>query len=242
MSANTIHFYSNSHHENIQRARLALEGLSVGDGFGEQFFTTHTVLTMRFETREIPPPRWYFTDDTVMAVSIVEALQQHGSIDQDALAAAFARRYAAEPQRGYGGTAHRILRALGEGVPWELASGEAFDCMGSMGNGGAMRAAPVGAYFAKGDVATVIEQAKRSAAVTHAHEEGQAGAVAVALAAMFAAQHGPEAKCRELLEFVCEHLDPGDTRAGLRRALDVPFSRSPAVIAEMLGSGEQVIS
>jgi ADP-ribosylglycohydrolase len=233
---------TSSHNENFQRAYLALEGLSVGDGFGEQCFSSDEVMSMRLETRQIPPPPWFFTDDTIMSISIVEVLQQYGTIEQDALAAAFATRYAADPFRGYGGTAHRILRAMGEGVPWEQAAGEAFDGMGSMGNGGAMRAAPVGAYFAKDGVAVVIEQAKRSAAVTHAHEEGQAGAVAVALATKFAVQHGPQAECRELLEFVCEHLSPGDTRAGLRRALDVPFSRSPAVIAQMLGSGEKVIS
>jgi ADP-ribosylglycohydrolase len=232
----------NDHHENIQRACLALEGLSVGDGFGEQCFTSDEVLSMRLETRQIPPPPWFFTDDTIMSISIVEVLQQYGTIEQDALASAFAHRYAADPYRGYGRTAHRILRAIGEGVPREQASGEAFDGMGSMGNGGAMRAAPVGAYFAKENVAVVVEQAKRSAAVTHAHEEGQAGAVAVALAAMFAVQHGPKAESRELLEFVLEHVAPGDTHTAVRRALNIPFNRSPAVVAQMLGSGEKVIS
>ncbi|QIF00225.1 ADP-ribosylglycohydrolase family protein [Roseimicrobium sp. ORNL1] len=232
----------NSHNEKLQRACLALEGLSVGDGFGEQCFTSDEVMSLRLETRQIPPPPWFFTDDTIMSISIVEVLQQYGIIQQDALAAAFAHRYAADPFRGYGGTAHRILRAIGEGVPWEQAAGEAFDGMGSMGNGGAMRAAPVGAYFAKEGVAAVVEQAKRSAAVTHAHEEGQAGAVAVALAAMYAVQHGARAESRGLLEFVLEHLTPGDTHTALRRALNIPFSRSPAVIAQMLGSGEKVIS
>jgi hypothetical protein len=51
-----------------------------------------------------------------------------------------------------------------------------------MGNGGAMRAAPVGAFFAD-DLAALVEHADRSAAVTHAHAEGRAGAVAVAAAA-----------------------------------------------------------
>jgi hypothetical protein len=37
-----------------------------------------------------------------MALSIVETLQTHGEIHQDALAAAFAKRFMAEPYRGYG--------------------------------------------------------------------------------------------------------------------------------------------
>ena len=44
-----------------------------------------------------------------------------------------------------------------------------------------MRAAPVGAYFAD-DVEKIITESRKSAEVTHAHPEGQAGAIAVALA------------------------------------------------------------
>ncbi len=47
-----------------------------------------------------------------------------------------------------------------------------FSGLGSFGNGAAMRAAPLGAWFA-GDVETVIQQAILSAEVTHAHPEGQ---------------------------------------------------------------------
>ena len=98
------------------------------------------------------------------------------------LAQVFARRYRREPRRGYGGTAHQILRAIGDGVHFATAAGQAFSCMGSMGNGAAMRVAPLGAYFAE-DLAQVVAQARASAAVTHAHPDGQAGAIAVAVAA-----------------------------------------------------------
>src|SRR5881394_3666155 len=69
-------------------------------------------------------------------------------IEQDALATGFAREYARDPRRGYGGTAHGILRAIGEGTSWQTAAGRVFDGQGSCGNGGAMRSAPIGAYFA----------------------------------------------------------------------------------------------
>ena len=42
-----------------------------------------------------------------MALSIVEVLDAHGGIDRDALALAFARRYAAEPHRGFDGQRRR---------------------------------------------------------------------------------------------------------------------------------------
>ena len=49
-----------------------------------------------------------------------------------------------------------------------------FGGMGSMGNGAAMRVAPLGAYWAD-DYSTVVEQARLSADVTHAHADGQTG-------------------------------------------------------------------
>src|SRR5688572_1770148 len=92
----------------LARARLSLEGLSVGDAFGERFFSPHA-----FERpRELPPPPWRYTDDTVMAVSIVATLACHGRIDQDELAKAFAARYAADDRRGYGSGAHLLLMQI----------------------------------------------------------------------------------------------------------------------------------
>jgi ADP-ribosylglycohydrolase len=57
----------------------------------------------------------------------------------------------------------------------------------SYGNGSAMRVSPVG--FAFGTLEEVLEQAKRSAEVTHGHPEGIKGAQAVA-SAVFLAQIG----------------------------------------------------
>ena len=57
-----------------------------------------------------PPPakRWIWTDDTAMAISIVEVLRDHGAIDAEVLAQRFARRYIADPARGYGRGAHEV--------------------------------------------------------------------------------------------------------------------------------------
>ena len=53
-----------------------------------------------------------WTDDTAMAVSIVESSRRAASDRSSALAAAFARRYNVEPARGYGGGAHKVLDAI----------------------------------------------------------------------------------------------------------------------------------
>jgi len=54
-----------------------------------------------------------------------------------------------------------------------------------MRNGAAMRVAPASAWFAD-DREAAVRAAIASAAVTHAHPEGQAGAAAVAAAAVYA--------------------------------------------------------
>ena len=102
-----------------------------------------------------------FTDDTVMALGIVEVLRELGSVDQDRLARVFARRYRDNPLRGYGGTAHEILAELGRGISWREVAPAVFEGQGSKGNGGAMRVAPVGAYFAD-DYARAAEEARKS--------------------------------------------------------------------------------
>ncbi len=115
------------HAERIARARLSLEGLSLGDAFGERYFAhPHTVEQLIAE-RALARAPWVWTDDTAMALSIVEVLDRHAGIDADALAHAFARRYLREPGRGYGGGAHQILGALVVGVPWPTAARLVFD-------------------------------------------------------------------------------------------------------------------
>src|SRR6185436_8927796 len=95
------------------------------------------------------------------------------------------------PNRGYGATAHRILRSIASGTHFRKISPFVFDGQGSLGNGGAMRAGVIGAYFAEDPAQIIVEQARLSAEVTHTNPEGMAGAIAVALAAAWAATHGP---------------------------------------------------
>lgn len=228
----------------LKRALQSLDGLSVGDAFGQSFFfVTPVIADNRLEGRFIPPPPWFYTDDTVMAKAIVRSLALHESIHTDWLAQAFAEDYRREPDRGYGGTARGILQAIGEGLPWQEAAGRVFDGDGSCGNGGAMRAAPIGAYFAD-DLAKVISEARKSAAVTHAHEDGQTGAIAVALAAAWIVDQFDSTKPPSLrmIEFVLAHLPQTETYWRLKKALTLPLELSPKTAALILGNGSQVVS
>ena len=224
----------------IARARLSLDGLSVADAFGEQLLHAGPHGRVRALTERVAPVarRWVWTDDTAMAVSVVEVLAARGGIEPGALAAAFARRYQADPARGYGRGAHEVLAAIAAGTPYEEAARALFDGQGSRGNGGGMRAAPIGAYFA-GAPAVAAEHAARSAAPTHAHPDGAAGAVAVAVAA--AAVFAGEREPRAVLEAVCAHTPPGPTLDGLRRATKM-LEAEPVTVAAELGNGSAVLA
>lgn len=223
-----------------QRMERALEGLSVGDAFGERFFQPPQVLVDALQRRQVPAaPPWAWTDDTAMALSVVETLREAGTIDPGALAHRFARRYAAEPHRGYGGGAHGLLTQLSQGAPWAQAARALFDGQGSMGNGAAMRAPPLGAFFADAELSTVVEEAHRSAVVTHAHPDGQAGAVAVSVAAACLARGLSRA---QVWTHVLSLTPPGPTRSGLERASRLGFDVPVHHAAETLGSGARALS
>jgi len=230
------------HADRMARARLSLEGLSVGDSFGEWFFSAGAVDAIA--ARTLPPEPWYYTDDTIMALSVAETLDGCGRIDSGDLAERFARRYREQPGRGYGGTARTILTQIAAGVAWREAAGEAFDGEGSMGNGGAMRVGPVGGYFGD-DLAAAADAARASARVTHAHADGQAGAIAVAVAAARAWQirsAGETDSAATLLESAIEHTPEGMTRAGLVKALALPGETSVQDAVAVLGNGSRIVA
>lgn len=227
--------------ERIARAQLSLEGLSVGDALGERFFSPW-IRDACLPKRIVPDGRWRWTDDTAMALAIMEVLQRHGRIDQDDLARTFAQRYMADPDRGYGPAQHILLREIHRGDEWCVRTRELFHGSGSLGNGGAMRAAPVGAYFAD-DLSQVVEQAALSAEVTHAHPDGQAGAIAVAVAAAWAwnwNQSGRQAPRTDLLQTALELTPSGPTRRGVELALATPLDDWEFDVANVLGDGSNI--
>lgn len=220
--------------------RDSLDGLSVGDALGAQFFVPGTSVADLLDGRE-PDGAWPWTDDTEMACSIVAQLRNNDRLDQDGLAVAFAERF--DAYRGYGGGAVVILRQIREGVPWREVSRAAFDGQGSMGNGAAMRVAPLGAFHA-GDSRTAALEALRSAEITHAHAEGVLGAVAVAVAAAEAGwarlvQHRPEPV--GLLDSVLPYLVDSRVKTGIERARTL-IGASVAEAAYELGNGSQVLA
>lgn len=121
-----------------------------------------------------------FTDDTVMTVAVAEALlagEPHPFVDK------LKEWYRRHPHVGYGGTFARWAAHPTDRDPY-----------GSWGNGSAMRVAAVG--WAYDDLPTVRRIAAASAAVTHDHPAGIAGAEAVAGSILIARQGGGKAGVR----------------------------------------------
>jgi ADP-ribosylglycohydrolase len=177
-----------------------------------------------------------------MAISVVEVLRLLGAINQEALARHFAWRYDREPDRGYGSGARRQLRALVEGARWQQTAGDAFGGLGSLGNGSAMRVAPVGAWFAD-DLDRVVAEARASAVVTHTHPEGVAGAIAIAVAAAMAWRLRDSSLPDAAAKFLNEVLDrtpEGETRRGIAHASQILQFESPQSAARTLGNGSNV--
>lgn len=167
-------------------------GLAVGDALGAAWegVTSDLIFEMgpadkiveHASGREI-----YYTDDTQMTISVVQTLIELGTIDKHHLARKFAENY--HPDRGYGQGARRIINAIGAGEDWEALAANIFGGQGSLGNGAAMRVAPLGLYFAP-DLFRAAEQAAFSASPTHTHEIGVDSARLMAVAAALAALSG----------------------------------------------------
>lgn len=223
----------------LGRALLSLDGLSVGDAFGERFFGRAPDVMQRISRRELPDAPWTYTDDTEMALSIVEILKELGGIDQDLLAARFAHRMQAH--RNYGQGACAVLCGVKAGHDWRLLTQIGFRGMGSFGNGAAMRVAPLGAFFADQPLEVVRKAARLSAEVTHAHAEGIAGAVAVAAAAALAWQtRGRRELGRTWITAVRDAVPPGYTRDAVAEALGVHPDATILEAAQKLGNGSGV--
>jgi ADP-ribosylglycohydrolase len=192
-------------------------GAIAGDVIGSVHERTRT------KTKVFPllTPESRFTDDTVLTVAIADSLL-HGRDYVDALHDYFH----AYPNAGYGGTFFL----------W--ASSRRREPYKSWGNGSAMRVSPV-AYVGT-TLDQVLAEAKRSAEVTHDHEEGIRGAQATAAAIFFARTGGTKEQIRQYTEeqfdyFLDETLN--DLRPTYQFDASCQWSVPQSIIAFLESSG-----
>jgi ADP-ribosylglycohydrolase len=226
----------------VERTLLSLDGVSIGDALGEMFaYQPHTAPD-RLRGNDLPAGPWFHTDDTEMAISIAAVLKSCGRLDQDALARRFARRWERDPDRGYGTMTRMQMREILLGENWRVTSARAFGGQGSMGNGGAMRVAPLGAYFAE-DAERAASEARASSVVTHTHAEGIAGTIATAVAAAMAWQLRTaeiSERPKRLLDEVLRLTPESEVRRKILLASHTPGDTDPAAVARALGRGDLV--
>lgn len=222
--------------DDLRRMRDALDGLSVGDGFGEQFFRPQ-VSRRHLASRSLPEGIWRWTDDTNLACSLVEVIARHGTVDRDALADSFGAHF--DPVRRYGRAMYGLLPAYAAGADWRLEASRLFDGEGSFGNGAAMRVAPLGAYFAT-DMGRVVLEAARSAEVTHTHPEGIAGAVAVAVAAALAVRSDAPVSPTAFAAEVATHTPAGEVRNCIDQIAHMGPDTTLTEAVDALGNGSRI--
>ena len=143
-------------------------GAIAGDIIGSRF-EWHNIRTTNFN---LFSKRSHFTDDSVMTLATAQYLLDDKKSNYTDMYRGYGNFY---PHRGYGGMFAEWLKT-DDPKPYN-----------SFGNGSAMRVSPV-AYYSE-SLYEVLEEAKKSAEVTHNHPEGIKGAQAIA-AAIFLARNG----------------------------------------------------
>src|ERR1051325_4612398 len=230
------------HAARVERMKLSLDGLGLGDALGEMLSYQAHAASRRLAENNLLAGPWFHTDDTEMAISIVRVLKSHGFVDQDALAKRFARRFERDPDRGYGKMTRIQMREIAAGAKWRDTAASAFGGQGSMGNGSAMRVAPLGAYFAD-DLERCAEEARASSLVTHTHPEGVAGAIAVAVAAAMAWQLRTDTdadRARIFFDAILRHTPESQVRRRILLASTTPSEIPETDVARSLGNGSLV--
>lgn len=145
-------------------------GAIAGDIIGS-IYEHHPIKTKNFPLFD---DQCRFTDDTVLTAAIADAILSNRSY-----LASVRKIGLRHPHAGYGASFIRWLHAENP-QPYN-----------SWGNGAAMRVSPVGFAFSTEE--EVLDQAKKTAAITHNHPEGIKGAQATALA-IFLARTGHSKK------------------------------------------------
>ncbi|MCX6230908.1 MAG: ADP-ribosylglycohydrolase family protein [Bacteroidetes bacterium] len=121
-----------------------------------------------------------YTDDTVLTIAVADCIIN--GKDFSKTIHAYGRKYA---RRGYGGNFFNWLMNNNP-QPYN-----------SYGNGSAMRVSPVG--FAYSSIEKVMEEAKKSAEITHNHPEGIKGAQAIASAIFLATTNSTKIEIKDFI-------------------------------------------
>jgi len=157
-------------------------GAIAGEIIGS-YYEFHKIKTKEFELFH---PESKFTDDTTLSMAIAKSiLDDEPYLDN---VVDFGLRYF---EVGYGGSFKAWLKA------------DTHEPYNSWGNGSAMRVSPIAFAFETEE--KVLEEARKSAEITHNHPEGIKGAEATALAIFMARKGASKEEIRERISTEFEY-------------------------------------
>ncbi len=223
--------------EDLQvRIAGSLLGLACGDGLGGPFegsgdIDAHRVLEWAAADRALS-----YSDDTAMACVLARHLAENrGRIVDDELVVEFARAWRTEPDRGYGAGPPEIFRVALDGGDWRSVVRQMFGGGGSLGNGGAMRVAPVA--LTPWPLPDRVELARQQAAVTHAHPQAIDGAALLCAAIGTALEERDPIDPSRFLRTVAGHVHMPGFRDRMQIVLAVVNQRmEPGHVGWSLGN------
>lgn len=217
-----------------------LLGVAIGDAIGELAFRSPEEAGLRSQIAHTDP--LVYTDDTAMAIGLAESILQVGHLDPQQLGDTFRTNYLREPWRGYAIGPPTIFSLVAEReVSYFEAARSLFGGQGSFGNGAAMRIAPVGLFFH--DAPDLYQQARVSAAVTHAHPIGVDGAAVLARAVAHMVDLSPKASfsCERFCQELIAYSHTAEMREKLAQVQTLVSGQvSPSEAARLLGQGVAV--
>ena len=219
------------------RVRGAVLASALGDVFGAPYEggLAERLLWLMLGRRR-GKRRW--TDDTQMSVDVMESLLACNRVEQDDLARRFARSY--RWSRGYGSGAAKLLKRIRQGEHWQSANRTVYP-EGSFGNGGAMRAAPIGLFYGAEHEQRLVQAVRDATVVTHAHPVGQDGAVVIALTAALICRDHPVPEILKQLRLYMQTVDMQNRLAAVERLLQAEHPVLPKQAASALGNGIRAI-
>jgi ADP-ribosylglycohydrolase len=155
-------------------------GSIIGDMRGS-IYEWNNFVTEHPDTIILENQKCYYTDDTILTIAIADAIVNKNDYKTSLLT--WARKY---PNSGYGG---KFRNWFNQSNPKPY---------NSFGNGSAMRVGPIGWCF--NTLGETINEARKSAQVTHNHKEGMKGAMAVAAAIYLARNNKTKKEIKEYIE------------------------------------------
>lgn len=173
-----------------------------------------------------------FSDDTQLTLALARHLATHPAVEPAVLVQDILAVY--EPGRGYGAGMRQVVAAWRSGSDLASAARVAFPD-GSLGNGAAMRVAPVALRWPRA-VDERNDAVRRSAALTHAHPIGIDAAIVQAAAVASAWSAGRFGAPQ--LEALAEAATTVEVRSGIVQAGEMLAATEtvPAAVGQQLGT------